>query len=60
MLLKENQVQARIESLKLEIEKTSSLPGDLENSKEVIDRKMEVTSKELVDARDTLASSEVI
>ena len=42
----------------MEIEKTSSLPGDLENSKEVIDRKMKVTEKELVEARDTLASVE--
>ena len=55
---RKSSIQARIESLKLEIEKTSSRPGDLENSKEVIDRKMEVTSKELVNARDTLASSE--
>ena len=51
-------IQARIDSLKLEIEKTSSLPKDLEKNKEVIDRKMEVTGKELIDARDTLASSE--
>ena len=55
---RKSSIQGRIESLKLEIEKTSSRPGDLENSKEVIDRKMEVTSKELVNARDTLASSE--
>ena len=55
---RKSSIQARIESLKLEIEKTSSRPGDLENSKEVIDRKMEVTSKELVNARDALASSE--
>ena len=55
---RKSSIQARIESLKLEIETTSSRPGDLENSKEVIDRKMEVTSKELVNARDTLASSE--
>ena len=55
---RKSSIQARIESLKLEIEKTSSLPGDLENSKEVIDRKMKVTEKELVEARDTLASVE--
>ena len=55
---RKSSIQARIESLKLEVEKNSSLPRDLENNKEVIDRKMEVTSEELADARDMLALSE--
>ncbi len=55
---RKSSIQARIESLKMEIEKNSSLPRDLENNKEAIDRKMEVTSEELADARDTLALSE--
>ena len=55
---RKSSIQGRIESLNLEIKKTSSRPLDLENSKEVIDRKMKVTEKELVEARDTLASVE--
>ncbi|MFL2800363.1 MAG: chromosome segregation protein SMC [Paracoccaceae bacterium] len=51
-------IQVRIEKLKLEIEKTSSLPEDLGNKKEVLDKRMEVTSRDLVDARDTLGSFE--
>ena len=51
-------IKARLEKLKLEIKKTSSLPGDLVNKKEVLDKRMEVTSEELVDARDKLASFE--
>ena len=51
-------IQVRIEKLKLEIEKTSSLPEDLGSKKEVLDKRMEVTNRELVDARDTLGSFE--
>ena len=51
-------IQARMVNLKLEIEKTSSLIGDLVSKKATLDRKMEVTEMELVEARDTLASVE--
>ena len=51
-------IQARIEKIKSEIKKTSSLPGNLVNKKEVLDKRVEATSTELVDARDKLASFE--
>jgi len=51
-------IQARIEKIKSEIKKTSFLPENLVNKKEVLDKRVEATSTELVDARDKLASFE--